>query len=48
VSITVLESDSIDFLFGLDMLKRYRCSIDLDKNVLRIEGALTSHRDVSN
>eukprot|EP00884_Botryococcus_braunii_P000270 jgi/Botrbrau1/10243/Bobra.0140s0001.1 len=35
VSITVLESNDVDFLFGLDMLRRYQCSIDLLSNVLR-------------
>ena len=35
VSITILEDDSMPFLFGLDMLRRYQCSIDLHKNVLR-------------
>lgn len=25
----------MEFLFGLDMLRRYRCSIDLEKNCLR-------------
>lgn len=39
ISITVLENNDVDFLFGLDTLRRYRCSIDLSKNVLRIEGA---------
>lgn len=34
-SITILEDDSMPFLFGLDMLRRYQCSIDLHKNVLR-------------
>ena len=38
VSITILESSDVEFLLGLDMLKRHRCSIDLGKNVLRIEG----------
>lgn len=37
ISITVIESNNIDFLFGLDMLKRYRCCIDLSRNVLRID-----------
>lgn len=39
ISITVLENNDVDFLFGLDMLRRYRCNIDLAKNVLAIEGA---------
>ena len=39
ISITVLESNSIDFLFGLDNLRRYRCCIDLSRNVLRAEGS---------
>ena len=34
-SITILEDNSMPFLFGLDMLRRYQCSIDLNKNVLR-------------
>ena len=40
-SITVMDSDkglgdkNMDCLFGLDMLKRHRCNIDLAKNVLR-------------
>ncbi len=36
---TVLEKDDIDFLLGLDMLKRHRCVLDLSQNVLRLEGA---------
>lgn len=36
-SITVLEQKSgPQFILGLDMLKRHRCCIDLDKSVLRI------------
>lgn len=37
-SIQILEGDSIDFLFGLDMLKRHQCTIDLNKNVLTFRG----------
>jgi hypothetical protein len=29
VSITILEKNDVDFLFGLDTLRRYRCVIDL-------------------
>jgi hypothetical protein len=35
VSITVLDSEGVDFLLGLDMLRRYRSNIDLFNNVLR-------------
>ncbi|KAF7458593.1 DNA damage-inducible protein 1-like [Cryptosporidium felis] len=35
-SITVLEEDRVDFLFGLDLLKRFRCCIDLKQNCLLI------------
>lgn len=39
ISITVLQGGDVDFLFGLDMLRRHRCCIDLKNNVLRVEGA---------
>lgn len=39
ISITVLETNDVDFLFGLDTLRRYRCNIDLANNVLVIEGS---------
>ncbi|CAF3250242.1 unnamed protein product [Rotaria socialis] len=39
-SLAVLEDQSIDMLIGLDMLRRHRCVIDLDKNVLRIENSV--------
>ena len=29
----------MDFLFGLDNLRRYRCCIDLSRNCLRIDGS---------
>jgi len=35
ISITVLEDDGMEFLFGLDNLKRHQCCIDLQNNVLR-------------
>ena len=35
MAVTVLEKSDVDLLFGLDMLRRYRCSIDLEKNCLR-------------
>ena len=36
-AITVLEKEQdIDFIFGLDMLKRHQCCVDLEKNELRV------------
>lgn len=36
ISVTVLEDDKMECLFGLDTLKRYRCCINLHKNVLQM------------
>ncbi|CAI5703415.1 unnamed protein product [Peronospora effusa] len=35
-SFTILDQQGVDFLFGLDMLKRHQSCIDLGKNVLRL------------
>jgi len=35
-ALSVLEEQPMEFLFGLDMLKRHQCVIDLKKNVLKI------------
>lgn len=34
---TVMEGKAVDLLFGLDMLKKYKAKIDLDKNALCFE-----------
>lgn len=35
MAVNVLEKSDVDLLFGLDMLRRYRCTIDLQNNCLR-------------
>ncbi|KAI5674640.1 hypothetical protein M9H77_15004 [Catharanthus roseus] len=34
----VLDSPNMEFLFGLDMLRKHQCTIDLKENVLRVGG----------
>jgi DNA damage-inducible protein 1 len=47
ISVTVLENASMDILFGLDTLKRYRCCIDLKKGVLRMEDGSQGPEEVA-
>jgi hypothetical protein len=39
LSITVVPNNDMDFLFGLDNLRRLRGVIDLSRNVLCLDGA---------
>jgi len=41
-SLTILEDNKIDMLFGLDNLKRHKCSIDLNKNQLTLNAGEVS------
>ncbi|KAL6204175.1 PREDICTED: DNA damage-inducible protein 1 isoform X1 [Fragaria vesca subsp. vesca] len=41
-SFLVLDASNIEFLFGLDMLRKHQCSIDLKDNVLRVGGGEVS------
>lgn len=36
VSITVIDQQGLEFILGLDMLRRHQCNIDLKDNVLRM------------
>lgn len=37
-SFTVLDQPDLEFIFGLDMLRKHQCSIDLKNNVLQVGG----------
>ncbi|XVE50929.1 hypothetical protein DITRI_Ditri01bG0202600 [Diplodiscus trichospermus] len=41
-SFLVLDSPNVEFLFGLDMLRKHQCIIDLKENVLRVGGGEVS------
>ncbi|KAL0915449.1 hypothetical protein M5K25_015867 [Dendrobium thyrsiflorum] len=41
-SFTVLDAPNMEFLFGLDMLRKHQCIIDLKENVLRLGGGEVS------
>uniref|UniRef100_A0A1D1YUU8 DNA damage-inducible protein 1 n=1 Tax=Anthurium amnicola TaxID=1678845 RepID=A0A1D1YUU8_9ARAE len=41
-SFTVLDASNVEFLFGLDMLRKHQCIIDLKENVLRVGGGEVS------
>lgn len=41
-SFTVLDSPNLEFIFGLDMLRKHQCQIDLKDNVLRVGGGEVS------
>ncbi|CAI0448576.1 unnamed protein product [Linum tenue] len=41
-SFMVLDSPNMEFLFGLDMLRKHQCIIDLKENVLRLGGGEVS------
>ncbi|XP_025798790.1 DNA damage-inducible protein 1 isoform X1 [Panicum hallii] len=41
-SFTVLDAPNMEFLFGLDMLRKHQCMIDLKDNVLRVGGGEVS------
>ena len=45
----IIEDQSIDLIFGLDMLRRHQCVLDLSRNVLRIgeyESPFLSEKDI--
>ncbi|PKA47511.1 hypothetical protein AXF42_Ash014707 [Apostasia shenzhenica] len=41
-SFIVLDAPNMDFLFGLDMIRKHQCIIDLKENVLRVGGGEVS------
>lgn len=46
VSVTILDNSSMDVLFGLDTLKRYRCCIDLNKGCLVMQDGVAGPEEV--
>lgn len=46
---TVIEDQDIELLLGLDMLRRFKCIVDLSQNVLRVDNKATpflSEKDI--
>ncbi|EQC40635.1 hypothetical protein SDRG_01716 [Saprolegnia diclina VS20] len=46
-SFTILDQQGVDFLFGLDMLKRHQCCIDLHRNLLVLRDPTGGSHEVS-
>jgi hypothetical protein len=47
-SVTIIDQPDMDFLLGLDMLRRFQASIDLKHNCLRIGDEQVPFRNLSN
>jgi len=44
---TVLEKNDVEFLFGLDMLKRHQCVLDLRRHVLQVRRMRRRRRSIN-